>query len=134
TKTTTETALDFELTPPDPVPAVSADKAAGLVPVTDEKRSKLDEKVEAFVTDLLAQDANSPEFGKKVDQLTNMGRKEIMAASGMSKRFLGRPARAMDGDEGGGANLSVPRRAVGELGPGTRGKLSGTRKVQGIIP
>ena len=134
TKTTTETALDFELTPPDPVPAVSADKAAGLVPVTDEKRSKLDEKVEAFVTDLLAQDANSPEFGKKVDQLTNMGRKEIMAASGMSNRFLDRPVRAMDRDEGVGANLSELRRVVEDLDPGKRGKLSGTRKFLGIIP
>src|SRR5690606_39215902 len=134
TKTTTETALDFELTPPDPVPAVSADKAAGLVPVTDEKRSKLDEKVEAFVTDLLAQDANSPEFGKKVDQLTNMGRKEIMAASGMSNRFLDRPVRAMDRDEGVGANLSELRRVVQDLDPGKRGKLSGTRRFLGIIP
>ena len=41
TETTTKTALDLELTPPDPVPAVSADKAAGLVPVTDEKPPRL---------------------------------------------------------------------------------------------
>ena len=84
TQTTTETASDLKLTPPEPVPVVTAEKAAGLVPVSEEKKSKLDEKVEAFVADLVASDANSPEFGKKVDQLTNMGRKEIMAAAQMS--------------------------------------------------
>ncbi len=132
--TTTVAPPEFELTPPDPVPAVSAEKAIGLVPVSAETRSKLDEKVEGFVDDLLAQDANSPEFGKKVDQLTNMGRKEIMAAAGMSNRFLDRPVRAMDKDEGVGANLAELRTVVEDLDPGKRGKLSGTRKILGIIP
>jgi len=35
------------------------------------------------------------EFGKRVDQITNMGRKEIAAAAQMSNRFLDRPVRAM---------------------------------------
>jgi len=134
TSTETATKTDLELTPPDPVPAVSAEKAAGLVPVSEEKKSKLDEKVEGFVTDLIALDANSPDFGKKVDQITNMGRKEIMQAAGMSNRFLDRPVRAMDKDEGVGSNLAELRRVVEELDPGKRGKLSGTRKFLGIIP
>ena len=134
TKTTTATDVAFDLTPPDPVPVVAAEKAAGLVPVAPEVKSKLDEKVEGFVADLVAQDANSPEFGKKVDQLTNMGRKEIMAAAGMSNRFLDRPVRAMDKDEGVGANLAELRRVVEELDPGKRGALSGPRKILGIIP
>ena len=134
TKTTTATEVAFDLSPPDPVPVVSAEKAAGLVPVAPEVKSKLDEKVDGFVADLVAQDANSPEFGKKVDQLTNMGRKEIMAAAGMSNRFLDRPVRAMDKDEGVGANLAELRRVVEELDPGKRGALSGPRKILGIIP
>ena len=132
--TETKTATDFELTPPDPVPTVSAEKAAGLVPVSEEKKSKLDEKVDAFVADLVSVDANSPEFGKKVDQLTNMGRKEIMAASQHSNRFLDRPIRAMDKDEGVGANLAELRRTVEDLDPSRRGKLTGPKKFLGIIP
>lgn len=132
TVTATESAI--ELTPPDPVPVVTAERAAGLVPVSEEKKSKLDEKVDAFVAELVAQDAASPEFGKKVDQLTNMGRKEIMAASGMSNRFLDRPLRAMDQDQGVGANLAELRRVVEDLDPGRRGKLTGPRKLFGIIP
>ncbi|MGN6498395.1 MAG: toxic anion resistance protein [Tsuneonella sp.] len=133
-ETQTKTATELELTPPDPVPTVTAAQAAGLVPVSDEKKSKLEEKVDSFVADLVSVDANSPEFGRKVDQITNMGRKEIMAAAGHSNRFLDRPVRAMDKDEGVGANLAELRRVVEDLDPGKRGKLSGTRKILGIIP
>ncbi len=132
--TETKTVTDLELTAPDPVPQVAAEKAAGLVPVSDDIKSKLQTKVDSFVADLIAQDANSPEFGEKVDQLTNMGRKEIAAAAGMSNRFLDRPVRAMDKDEGVGADLAELRRVVEELDPGKRGKLSGPRKILGIIP
>ena len=132
--TKTATAVEFELTPPSPVPEVAPEKAAGLVPVTTEQKSKLDEKVDSFVDDLLSVDANSPEFGKKVDQITNMGRKEILAAAGHSNRFLDRPVRAMSKDEGVGANLAELRSVVEDLDPSKRGKLTGTRKILGIIP
>ena len=132
--TETTTATDFDLTPPDPVPQVAPERASGLVPVTDEQKSKLAEKVEGFVADLVSIDANSPEFGKKVDQITNMGRKEIMAAASHSNRFLDRPVRAMDQDEGVGANLAELRSVVEELDPSRRGNLTGPRKLLGIIP
>ena len=130
----TVTAPALNLTPPDPVPVVLPEAAAGLVPVSDDNKSKLDAKVAAFVNELIAVDSNSPEFGKKVDQITNMGRKEIMAAAGMSNRFLDRPVRAMDKDSGVGANLSELRRTVEELDPGKSGQLSKGRKFLGIIP
>ena len=132
--TATETATKLELTAPDPVPVVAPEQAIGLVPVSDENRSKLQTKVDAFVADLVAQDAASPEFGKRVDQLTTMGRKEIAAASAMSNRFLDRPVRAMDKESGVGANLAELRRTVEELDPGKAGKLSKGRKLLGIIP
>ncbi|MEA3263058.1 MAG: toxic anion resistance protein [Pseudomonadota bacterium] len=135
TPTSTETAAPtITLTPPDPVPVVAPEQAVGLVPVAEDAKSKLDQRVDAFVADLLASDANSPEFGKKVDQITNMGRKEIMTAAGMSNRFLDRPVRAMDKDSGVGANLAELRRTVEELDPGKQGKLSKGRKILGIIP
>ncbi|MFN3516600.1 MAG: toxic anion resistance protein [Novosphingobium sp.] len=133
TPTATE-APTLTLTPPDPVPVVPAEKAVGLVPVTDEAKTKLDQKVDAFIADLIAADANSPEFGKKVDAITNMGRKEIMAAAGMSNRFLDKPIRAMDKEAGVGANLAELRRTIETLDPGKQGKLSKGRKFLGIIP
>ena len=132
--THTDTAPAITLTPPDPVPVVAPERAAGLVPVSEDAKSKLDARVDAFVADLIAQDANSPEFGKKVDQLTNMGRKEIAAAANMSNRFLDRPIRAMDKDQGVGANLAELRRTIEDLDPGRQGNLSSGRKFLGIIP
>ncbi|NIJ17437.1 toxic anion resistance protein [Sphingobium vermicomposti] len=135
TSPSTATAADtLNLTPPDPVPPVTPDKAAGLVPLDEEKRSKLEEKVGAFVADLVAQDANSPEFGARVDQLTNMGRKEIAEAAGHSNRFLDRPVRAMDSDNKVGVDLAELRRTVEDLDPGKRGNLLAPRKLFGIIP
>ena len=61
TATATENELTLEA--PSPVPDVKPEKAAGLVPVSDDVKSKLDAKVESFVEDLIASDANSPEFG-----------------------------------------------------------------------
>ena len=132
-ETTTATKNDFELTPPDPVPTVAPERAAGLVPVSEDKKTALQTKVDSFVDELTALDAQSPDFGKKVDQITNMGRKEIMAASQMSNRFLDRPVRAMDQESGVGADLSELRRTVEDLDPGRRGKMDG-RKLFGIIP
>ena len=132
-QTATKTATDLELTPPDPVPTVAPEKAAGLVPVEAEKKSALEQKVEGFVNELIALDAQSPEFGKKVDQITGMGRKEITVAAGMSNRFLDRPVRAMDQETGVGRDLAELRRTVEDLDPGRKGKLTG-RKLFGVIP
>lgn len=131
--TATKTATDFELTPPDPVPVVAPEKAVGLVPVSDEQKSKLDSKVDAFVADLVSQDANSPAFGEKVDQITRMGQEQIRAAAAHSNRFLDRPVRAMDADSSVGNDLAELRRTVEDLDPGKKGKLT-TRKLFGIIP
>ncbi|WP_395391046.1 toxic anion resistance protein [Novosphingobium sp. BL-8A] len=134
--TTTDQAAtgELKLTPPDPVPVVQPEKAAGLVPVGDEQKSKLQVRVDEFVEDLVQQDVNSPEFGRRVDQLTNMGRKEIAEASGQSNRFLDRPVRAMDKEAGVGADLAELRRTVEDLDPSTKGNLLAPRKLFGVIP
>ena len=132
-ETATKTEAAFDLTPPDPVPSVAPEKAAGLVPVSTEQKSKLDEKVDSFVSELIAEDSNSPAFGEKVDQITRMGQEQIRAAAAMSNRFLDRPVRAMDSDSNVGADLAELRRTVEDLDPGRKGKLTG-RKLLGIIP
>ncbi|MFN3990852.1 MAG: toxic anion resistance protein [Erythrobacter sp.] len=131
--TAPKAATDFTLTPPDPVPQVAPEQAIGLVPITTEQKTKLESKVDAFVQDLVSADANSPEFGEKVDQITRMGQEQIRAAAAMSNRFLDRPVRAMDGDGSVGADLAELRRTIEDLDPGRKGKMTG-RKLLGIIP
>lgn len=125
---------ELKLTPPTPVPVIAAERAAGLVPVDEGQKTKLAIRVTEFVDDLVAQDANSPEFGKRVDEITNMGRREIAEASGQSNRFLDRPVRAMDGSSGVGTDLAELRRTVEELDPSRKGNLLAPRKIFGVIP
>lgn len=128
----TDTKLKLEA--PDVLATVQPAEAAGLVPLKDEERSALEVKVDAFVDELIATDANSPEFGKKVDQLTTMGRKEIADAAGHSNRFLDRPVKAIDSDTGIGSDLTQLRKTVEELDPGRHGNLTGRKRFFGIIP
>ena len=134
TETTTATATKLKLDPPDALQAVPPAEAAGLVPLKTEETSELDKRVSQFVDELAALDTNSPEFGKKVDQLTTMGRKEIAEAAGASNRFLDRPVKSIDKDSGIGANLTQLRKTVEDLDPGRGGALSKPRKLFGLIP
>jgi uncharacterized protein YaaN involved in tellurite resistance len=126
------TAIKLEA--PIAVAPIAPSKAAGLVPLSTEQVSALDARVEAFIDALVAEDAASPEFGKKVDQLTNLGAREIAEAAGQSNRFLERPVRAMDKDTGIGADLTQLRATIEDLDPSTKGDLLTKRKLFGIIP
>ncbi len=129
----TDTALKLE--PPVALAEpLAAEKAAGLVPLKDEQRTALDARVDGFVEELAALDANSPEFGAKVDQLTAMGRKEIAEAAGASNRFLDRPVKAIDSETGIGTDLTELRRTVEDLDPGRQGSLLAPKKLFGLIP
>jgi uncharacterized protein YaaN involved in tellurite resistance len=130
--TQTETKLKLEA--PEALQTVEPAEAAGLVPIEESVKSKLETVVDKFVNELVATDANSPEFGKKVDELTNMGRKQIQDAAGHSNRFLARPVKAINADTGIGADLTELRRTVEDLDPGRRGNLMAPRKILGIIP
>ncbi len=129
----TATAPTITLEPPAPVPVVSPEKAAGLVSIGDETRTALEERVDSFVDDLISTETNSPEFGRKLDQITDMGRAEIMAAAQQSNRFLDRPVRAMTKDTSVGTDLIALRQTVEDLDPSRQGATS-RRKLFGIIP
>ena len=124
----------IKLEPPVAVSAISPARAAGLVPLQDQEKAQLDAKVEAFIDELVAIDAASPEFGRKVDALANLGATEIARAAAQSNRFLDRPTRALNKEAGIGADLVQLRKIVEDLDPGKSGKLSGRKKLFGLIP
>src|SRR5881398_1751722 len=130
-ESTAKTATKLKLDAPDALQPVAPAEASGLVPLKTEETSELDKRVAQFVDELAKLDSNSPEFGKKVDQLTAMGRKEIAEAAGASNRFLDRPVKAIDKDSGIGADLTELRRTVEALDPKGATK---PRKLLGIIP
>ena len=124
----------IKLEPPVAVSAIAPAKAAGLVPLKDQEKAQLEAKVESFIDELIATDASSPEFGKKVDALANLGATEIARAAAQSNRFLDRPTRALNKEAGIGADLVQLRKIVEDLDPGKSGKLTGRKKLFGLIP
>ncbi|TPE60537.1 toxic anion resistance protein [Sandaracinobacter neustonicus] len=128
----TETKLKLDA--PEAVAIVEPEAAAGLVPLSTAETTELEKRVDGFIATLVAKDANSPEFGKEVDRLANLGQAQIAEAAGQSNRFLDRPVRAMDKDNGIGADLSQLRRTVEDLDPSKRGDLMTRKKLFGIIP
>jgi uncharacterized protein YaaN involved in tellurite resistance len=132
--TETKTATKLKLDAPDALQPVLPAEASGLVPLKSEETTELDSRVAQFVDELAKLDSNSPEFGKKVDQLTAMGRKEITEAAGASNRFLDRPVKAIDSDTGIGADLTELRKTVEDLDPAKHGRLTPGRKLFGLIP
>ncbi|MER6686809.1 toxic anion resistance protein [Streptomyces olivaceoviridis] len=116
------TDSDFQLTPPDPVPAVPKERAGGLVPVEDAVRTDMARKATAFVEQLAALDARSPQFAGKVGEITALGTGEMRTAAVQSNRMLERAVRSLP-DKGGDAQGKVAgslvelRRAVEDLDP-----------------
>lgn len=133
-ESTTKTATKLKLDAPEALQPVAPAEASGLVPLKTEETSELDKRVAQFVDELAKLDTNSPEFGKKVDQLTAMGRKEIAEAAGASNRFLDRPVKAIDSDTGIGTDLTELRKTVESLDPAKNGRLTPGRKLFGLIP
>ncbi|MFZ4688308.1 MAG: toxic anion resistance protein [Polymorphobacter sp.] len=132
TTPTNETVIKLDA--PVAVSAIAPSAAAGLVPLKADTVTKLQAQVDEFVDKLVAEDAASPEFGKRVDQLINLGAPQIAEAAGQSNRFLDRPTRAIDKDTGIGADLTALRSTIEDLDPSGRGKLTGRKKLFGLIP
>jgi uncharacterized protein YaaN involved in tellurite resistance len=124
---------ELVLTPPAPVAVVSTEKAAGLVPLDDAQKTKLEARVDGFIRDLVALDANSPEFGKRSEQLMRLGHEQIAAAAGHSNRFLERPVKAMSAESTVGSDLAALRRTVEDLDPSKKNLLE-PKRLFGVLP
>ncbi|HEX6246098.1 MAG TPA: toxic anion resistance protein, partial [Polyangiales bacterium] len=124
---------ELVLTPPTPVQKVEPEKAAGLVPLDDKQKSALEARVDGFIRELTALDANSPEFGKKAEQLMLLGQREIEEAAAHSSRFLERPVKAMTSETNVGTDLAQLRRTIEDLDPKQRNLLA-PKKLFGVMP
>jgi uncharacterized protein YaaN involved in tellurite resistance len=129
------------LAPPAPVPMVKDDEAAGALPVDDAKKSELAQRAETFANELAATDHRSPEFAKKIETITTMGDKDLRASAAVSSRLLDRPAAALRGAKGHGADAQTRvsstlvdlRQTITELDP-NRADLTGAKKIFKWLP
>ncbi|AQZ61196.1 toxic anion resistance protein [[Actinomadura] parvosata subsp. kistnae] len=131
---------DLVLTPPAPVTPVPAETAATMLPMTGERAAELAAKARAFAGELGGIDPRSPEFARKVHDISSMGDTEIRSASQVANRMLKRPVAALHAAKGEGADaqarvagdLVALRRTVVDLDP--KQAASGPRKLLGLIP
>ncbi len=123
----------LSLEAPAAVAPVSAADAAGLVPIDDGTRSELDAKADRYVSELIAQNPNSPDFAVKGGQLSALGRREIAALADQSNRMLERSAKPI-GEGVVGAGLTRLRGIVEQLDPNRKGDLLEPRRILGFVP
>jgi uncharacterized protein YaaN involved in tellurite resistance len=136
-----EVADDLVLTPPAPVKPVPTERAATMLPLEDATAAALAERARGFVAGMAAMDPRSPEFAKKVDDISKLGNQEIRASSNVSNRMLERPVAALKGARGEAddsqrrvaSTLVELRRQVEDLDPG-RNDVTGVKRLLGIIP
>ncbi|MFJ8916330.1 toxic anion resistance protein [Amycolatopsis sp. NPDC102389] len=127
---------DFTLTPPEPVEAIPAERAAGLVALGPEVHAEIEKRAEGFARRLEALDVRSPDFTRVLDELLAVGESDMRAASTVAGALLDRSTRALAeiGSPQHQATVSLAglRRAVAEIDPA---KLPITgRKLMGLIP
>ena len=130
------------LAPPEPLPVVKDEEAAGAVPVDDAKKTELAQRAQAFADELAGLDHRAPEFTKKVDSITTMGEKDLRASASVSNRMLDRPAAVVKAGKGvrsGDAQTRVAttlndlRTTITDLDP-NRADLTGAKKILKWLP
>ena len=99
------------LTPPEAVPEIREEQAVGMVAVPPEKRTELQQRAQAFVDELAAIEPGSPEFTRKVADITRLGEREIRSSAETANRMLERPSSSLAAARGRGA-ASEPQALV----------------------
>jgi uncharacterized protein YaaN involved in tellurite resistance len=125
------------LTPSAPVQPVVATQAPRMAPAVDPTLLPgLDEKIDAYISSLLATKPHSPEFSAKAEDVRSMGDADIRKAAETSNRLLRTPVKALrDGALSQGSKVSGTllelRRTIEDLDP--KGAQR-TKKFLGLLP
>jgi uncharacterized protein YaaN involved in tellurite resistance len=90
-----ESADELVLEPPVPTPPVSREQAAATIKVDEATAARIAAAVNSYIDSLTSLDAESPEFERKVSQISRMGYDEIRRSAEASSRFLDRPLHAL---------------------------------------
>lgn len=128
------------LTPPEPVPAVRAEQASGLVPLDESTRTEMSRRAAEYIGSLEGLDPRSPDFAGRIGEIAALGAGEMRSAAQQSNRMLDRTIRSLgsggSGPSGGdaqsrvGSSLVELRRTIEDLDPretpgrGIKGLLS----------
>ncbi|MEU6315036.1 toxic anion resistance protein [Streptomyces sp. NPDC047014] len=130
--------IPLVLSAPEPVAPVRTERAAGLVPLPDGVREEMARRAGEYVGSLAGTDTCSPEFARRVGEITGLGAAEVRGAAQQSNRMLERTVRSL-GAGGGDARGRVAgslvelRRTVEDLGPRDT-PAKGARRLLARLP
>ncbi len=141
----------MELTPPEstakptitleapaPVEHIEQDEANQMVKLDPAKVPELDAKVAEFVTQVIENPVNTPDFDENIQSIHQLGSAEIRASSQISNRMLDRPAKSMNNslfDQSPIAkSLTELRGIVEDLDPSKQELTSSPRRFLDFLP
>ena len=133
--------VSLVLSAPDAPEIVQAQEAPGMVPVPAERQTEIERQAREFVADVAKMDPRTPEFTAKVEGISSIGGKEMVASGGYSTRMLERSSTSVAGAKrsGNSAQIAVAstlgelRSTVEDLTP-NQADLGMGRKILGFIP
>lgn len=131
TTNTTTTQAPFRLEPPEVIHPVVPEQTQGMVPMTPEMESRVNQQLEEFVSKLLSGNPNSEDFRVEVDRAFSVGRKEIADATSLSNKFTEQNLVGIQGDPAAQALLEL-RSVFDELNPAAQGDLFTPTRILGI--
>jgi len=106
---------DLVLVPPAPVPNVGIAQASSMMPIDDARSAELAARAKAFIADLVGKDPHAPDFTKKLNDVSAMGRDEIRSAAAVTNRMLERPVAALAAARGTGDEADAQRKVANTL-------------------
>lgn len=106
---------DLVLVPPAAVPNVGAAQASSMMPIADARSAELAARARTFIADLVDKDPKAPEFLKKINDVSSMGRDEIRSAAAVTNRMLERPVAALAAARGNGDEADAQRKVANTL-------------------
>ena len=127
-----ETPL-IPLAPPEVLTPVPRQSAGDLVPVKEERKTELEQRVEAYILDLLSADLGSEAFRAKLDAANALGRESIVQASQLTGRFMDKNFVGFE-DSAAFQAIGELRQVFEELNPAREGDLLAPNKLLGLIP
>jgi uncharacterized protein YaaN involved in tellurite resistance len=110
-----EVQSDLVLVPPAPVPDIAPDQASRMMPIDDTRSTELAARAKSFVAGIIDLDPRAPEFTKKIEDVSSMGRDDIRSAAAVTNRMLERPVNALAAARGAGQEADAQRRVAATL-------------------
>jgi uncharacterized protein YaaN involved in tellurite resistance len=133
-ETTQQTAVTFQLTPPEVITPVTEAVAKTAVPLSIETKAAVNSQVQKFVDGLMQADLHSEAFKAKLDSAFALGKQEVsIAASMMQGRFMTQNFVGVE-DQSAFKAIQQMRSHLDDLNPGKEGDLLQPNKILGIIP